>query len=415
MNEKEFKDNIISIDPSANCLKFLCYRILRNDYRGVHKLQHYRWSAKYIKIVLKHLSKNELLYHTTGDITNSYRYKENEIPFLNYLKSVNSELLEEKEGSITDMGMRKIIFVNLHRMGFIDRFTHKGIKCDINKTYRNYRYVKITQKGIDFVQAKNIFEEQKILGLALDFLFDGLVQDILDILNSLERPQLSISEMMFFVSYLGKEYQGNIITKDTVINLINEFRSLQARQKVVEHVINDFCNPKKFKGNKLTKRDYGNWKNESQSIFNGLGLMSLFEYDTKTKKLFLKAQINGEDIKFKRSATIKEEYFYQHKVAKDIRFELHHIIPFYFAKDIDMLKAIDDWRNLIYIDSNSHSILSRDKEAKYAIRLSFENVNVILDDFNKYKLYLLFDENIKYNISLQKRLVEYNKLLIGGL
>ena len=55
MTSAEFEKRLISLNPALECLKFLHYRILRDDYRGTHKLQHYRWSAKYIKLVLKNL------------------------------------------------------------------------------------------------------------------------------------------------------------------------------------------------------------------------------------------------------------------------------------------------------------------------------------------------------------------------
>lgn len=50
------------------------------------------------------------------------------------------------------------------------------------------------------------------------------------------------------------------------------------------------------------------------------------------------------------------------------------IMPFYYAKDIDALKAIDNWQNLLYIDANSHKIFSLDKSAKKAIILNFKDL-----------------------------------------
>ncbi|WP_190318948.1 hypothetical protein [Campylobacter sp. LR196d] len=50
--------------------------------------------------------------------------------------------------------MIKIIFVNLHRMGFIERFTKKMKICEPDKRYR-YRYVQISDSGMEFLQAKN--------------------------------------------------------------------------------------------------------------------------------------------------------------------------------------------------------------------------------------------------------------------
>lgn len=411
MTQEEFKNKLIGINPALDCLKFLYYRVLRDDYRGTHKLQHYRWSAEYIKIVLKHLPKDSFLLHTQGDIYDDYIYSNEEQKFCEYLNRVNKDLLS-LNASITDMVMRKIIFVNLQRMGFIDRFNKKKELCNINRKYQ-YKYVKITQRGLDFINSKDIFEEQRHLGIALDFVFDGVVQDVLDILNTLEPQYISVSEMMFFITYLGKEYQGSILTKDKIVEFINEFRSLKARAKVVEAVISEFCLPENFVGNKTDKRDFHNWKNETQSMFNSFNLMSLFEYDTAKQRLLLKASINGENITFKRSNLIKSEYFKQHEVQKDVRFELHHIVPFYYAKDIDALKAIDNWQNLIYIDANSHKIFSLDKSAKKAIRLNFKDLDAVLDNLIGDEIVLKYMDNIKYKEELQQRLVRYNQNLLG--
>ncbi|MDO4673714.1 hypothetical protein [Campylobacter sp.] len=412
MTESHFTTALLGINPALECLKFLYHRVLRDDYRGLHKLQHYRWSVEYIKIVLKHLPKDTLLLHTQGDVYDNYKYSSDEIEFCEYLQNVNKDLLTIQK-SITDMGMRKIIFVNLQRMGLIDRFNHKQEICYIGKTYRNYRYVKITQSGLDFLESKNIFEEQRNLGIALDFVFGGIVQDVLDIINALNPSYLSVSEMMFFVSFLCKDYQDKILTKEVIIEFINEFRSLKARQKVVEDVVNKFCVPKNFDGNKTQKRDFHNWKNEAQTLFDSFDLMALFEYDRQKQRLLLKANINGENIIFKRSNSIKQEYFKQHEVQKDVCFELHHIVPFYYAKDIDALKAIDNWQNLIYIDANSHKIFTLDKNGKKAIRLNFKDKDALLDNLMGDEVVLKYIDNIRYKIVLQERMLKYNKALLG--
>lgn len=412
MDRDSFKNSLLGINPALESLRFLHDRVLRDDYRGLHKLQHYRWSVEYIKIVLKHLPKDSLLLHTQGDIYEDYRYSSDEAVFCEYLKNMNYGLSKIHK-SVTDMAMRKIIFVNLQRMGLIDRFNKKQELCAIDKTYRNYKYVKITQSGVEFLESKNIFEEQRHLGIALDFVFGGIVQDVLDIANALNPQHISVSEMMFFISYLGKKYDGKILTKDRVIDFINEFRSLKARQKVVEYVINEFCLPQNFKGNKTQKRDFHNWKNETQTLFDSFDLMAIFEYDRAKQRLLLKANINGEKLVFKRSNMIKAEYFTQHEVQKDICFELHHIVPFYYAKDIHALKAIDNWLNLIYIDTNSHKIFTLDKSAKKAIRLAFSGENVLLDNFIGNEVVLKYSDNVRYKIALQQRMLHYNKTLLG--
>lgn len=280
---------------------FLAQRIKRDDYRGTHKLQHYSWNVDFIKIVLEKLLKfGGEIYHTTGDINESYIYKDKEIEFGKFLSAINLEL-RKINCSVSDNVMRKIIFVNLQRMGLIDRFDKNGKICKINKTYRNYRYVKITNKGREFLDSKNLFELQRNLRSALDFAFGGVVQDIMDIINSFKQNEayLSVYEMMFFVTFLGKEMDEIIVNKDIILEFINEFRSLKARQKTIIKRVEIFCNPKNFNGNKTDKRDFHNWKNETETMFNSLELMSYFEYDKISQRLFLRTKIGGNCIKLK--------------------------------------------------------------------------------------------------------------------
>lgn len=160
---------------------------------------------------------------------------------------------------------------------------------------------------------------------------------------------------------------------------------------------------------KTGKRDFCNQKNETEAIFNNLALISYFEYDKTKELLFLRSKIDGKSIKFKRSSFIKDEYFKNHNVEKNIQFELHHIIPFYYAKNFDELKIIDDWRNLIYIDANSHKLVTKNSNF---IRLNFDKDDAILDNFLGDKIMLENLKNIKYKISLQKQMIEYNKGLL---
>ncbi|WP_185908817.1 hypothetical protein [Campylobacter troglodytis] len=41
MRSAEFEKKLSSLNPTLECLKFLHYRILRDDYRGTHQTYHY--------------------------------------------------------------------------------------------------------------------------------------------------------------------------------------------------------------------------------------------------------------------------------------------------------------------------------------------------------------------------------------
>lgn len=410
MRYEKFKTDLISIHPGLECLEFLAWRVGLDKYRGAHYFQHYRWDLDYIKIVLKNLKECGMLLHTQGDIHKNYRYKPQEQEWAKFLASTDKHLREINK-STSDNGMRKIIFVNLQRLGLIHRFNKKQKLCAVNKKAQ-YLYAQISRDGIDLLEAKNIFDELKILGLAIDTYCGGLVQSVLDCMNSLQKAYISNMEFTLFVSFLGNTWKEQILGIDKITQFIEEFRSLKARQKTVVECLREYCNPDKFNGDKTQKRDFHNWQNEADSIFNTFALISLFEYDKNSKRLILKGEIKGEVVKFKRSMIAKNEYFKNHEIEKDLQFELHHIVPFYFAKDINMLKAIDNWQNLLYIDANSHKILSLDKKAKMAIKLDFNQQDVLLDNLLGFIKRLKFNKNVRYKLSLQEKMKEYNQKLI---
>lgn len=95
--------------------------------------------------------------------------------------------------------------------------------------------MKITQNGLDFIEEKSAFIRQQILSAALDSLLGGASQDLLDLLNTLNKPYLSIIEMTFFASYIGKIYNNKVLTIEKIAEFIEEFRTLGARAKLVEN------------------------------------------------------------------------------------------------------------------------------------------------------------------------------------
>ncbi|KAA6228948.1 hypothetical protein FMM55_00510 [Campylobacter sp. LR196d] len=117
------------------------------------------------------------------------------------------------------------------------------------------------------------------------------IEDIVDIINSLNNAYLDEYEFMLFVSFLGKNYNGKNLTKDMIINYINEFRNLRARKKIaIEHIAN-YCNPKNFTGDKINKKDFHNWNNGAQTIFENLNMLGVLEYDKERKSITIRKKI----------------------------------------------------------------------------------------------------------------------------
>jgi phage anti-repressor protein len=117
------------------------------------------------------------------------------------------------------------------------------------------------------------------------------------------------------------------------------------------------------------------------------------------------------DTKFKRSNLEKEEYFKQHKVEKCDYFELDHIIPFSMIEGYEMYLEIDHWKNLIYIDSNTHSKKTRNYN-KYMFLDGVENLNelnMVAPDGKR--LSLVNGENALFDIDKIKENIAYNNFL----
>lgn len=111
---------IIQIDPSKECIKFLVERLQSNDYRGNHISQHNRYTKKEILVILQEiyaLVGTNLIQIRTTDLS---KRPQNIIGEELYAKLTNNISL--KLARCTQDSLRKNIFVEMHRMGLINRY-----------------------------------------------------------------------------------------------------------------------------------------------------------------------------------------------------------------------------------------------------------------------------------------------------
>lgn len=405
------KEDLINIDPSKKCLEFLGERILSDNYRGIQLSQHNRYDVTIITTLLSELFDlvgEKRMYIRTTDLK---KRPYNTIEEHDYAIYVNN--LCKKLGRCTQDSVRKNFFVDLHRMGFINRYDANS--NSINPFERSsIKSVALTKLGVDLVKNKNnIFQRNLIYTKGIDKLTNGLAEELLDVVSI--NGKLSMDEFMFFLSFLDQELNGKIYRKSELIDYVLEFRSMSHYQRdYVKNKVESYCNPEKFGGNKTNKRDYHNWKNETQQIFMLLEQTVIFDKHDEILQIRLgEESLFDDDTKLKRSVSEKDEYFKNHGIKKESGFELHHVIPLLTARNKNEFAILDVWQNMIYIDGYTHSKITHTNNKN--IELNFENEDIKLIDPAGIVATLdcVKDKNVKYDLKNQVIMKDFNDKILN--
>ena len=408
MTYNEFKNNLCNIDVSKKCLSFLADRIGSNDYRGIQCSQHNRYDMDVIYTILDELYKiagTEKLIIRTADLK---KRPVNLPEEAEYAKYVNN--LSEKLGRCTQDSVRKNLFVDLHRMGLIERFKPDGSKLAPYESGTK-KYVCLSALGLDFINKNHTLLERKLrYTRAIDTLTSGLADEMLNIVDL--KGDITSTEFQFFFSFCGETLNGHRYTVSELIEYIKEFRRLSRYQRECAiQIVKEYCDPKNFSGDKTTKRDYHNWLNETQQIFMLMGQTAYYEsVDGKLHIRTGKGLLYESKDKLIRSQAEKEKYFKEHSVSKTRGFELHHIVPLCWAKTALEFSELDVWKNLIYIDGYNHSIITQSGN-KY-VKLGFIGNDLTFGDFSGNELLCAYSRNVLYNVSNREIMISYNRDLL---
>ncbi|WP_104760880.1 restriction endonuclease subunit R [Helicobacter cetorum] len=399
---------ITQLDFSKECLKFLVARMKSPNYRGMHLSQHNRYTKKEIKIIIQAIFDEigeELLQIRTTDMSKRPNNIDGEKSYSEIVNAIHKEI-----DRMTQDSLRKNFFVDMHRMGLIERY-NKHKKPTNPYKQSPIKYVSLTPLALEFLNATDLLQENFCYTQALENLLGGFGAECRELMIELDSEYLDIEEMMFFVTFLNIEN----FTRSEILEYIREYRSLSRFQKEkLKELVQNYCNPDNFSGDKTNKRDYHNWKNETDQIFSLLEQSVFFERDKN--RLILKT-LNKEskqnDRKLKRSIKEKALYFEKHGVKKEKGFELHHIVPLCLARSIEEFDLLDKWENLIYIDAFNHAKISQTQNKH--ICLYFQNCDMILSKGSKEEqecIYFTYLENVLYKLNLQNIMLEYNKNLL---
>jgi len=400
------------ISPGNRALEFINLRVKDEKYRGAPSSEHNRYTMDQMVAILELLNKytlgGDLMTIRTTDI--SKRPKNLEEEFL-YAKFCNEA---KKEAGIgTQDAMRKNLFVDLHRMELINRYNKDKEPID-PFSGGNVKYVAISEQGLKLIKAKNRLDRYFIFSKGIDKLLGGYIDIVLEIFRDEHYgiSNVSVYEYMFFVSAIGTDSSFNINT-DRAVELIKDFRNLtNIQRRAAIATLREELNPNNFLGNKVNKRDFGNWKNKIDQIFYLLNQTVYFE--RRGDQLVLKG---GKDsfakatAKLNRSLDEKYQYFVRQEVKKTAGFELHHVVPLSWSENIHHFKILDKWENMVYIDGFSHAKITQNRNKNVVLGLVKNDIT--LSDYSSNQVYLQYQKEVLYNQSNKDIMKNYNKELLS--
>lgn len=403
--------DLISIDPSKKFLNFLEQRVKSENYRGNQLSQHNRYNKEVVILMLKEIFSivgDELLQIRDTDLSERPYNIDGEEKYAEYVNKITSG----KIGRGTQDSIRKNLFVDFNRMGFIDRYSSNKTLNDPFKKSKT-KYISLTELGKEIIFERNIFKQNMLYSRGIDNLMRGILDDLLWVI--LELGKVTEDEYTFFVSYLNVELDGLFYSKDKIIGFVKEYRTLSRHNKLaIRDRLKDHCNPLKFTGNKKQKRDFHNWINETQQVFTLLEQTVFFEKRERT--LYAKVGPNAifeNEVKLDRSLVEKKKYHEYHGLEKKSGFELHHIVPLSWAKDRNEFSTLDNHKNLVYIDGFSHAKITQNRNRN--VKLDFVMNDATFTDYNNEKVYCKYLDNLLYNPKNQIEMKYFNETILKSI
>jgi len=404
---------VTDISPGNKALEFIDARIQDDEYRGSVSSQHNRYTmGQFVDILTifeKHSPNGQAMAIRTTDIAKRPENLPEEKTY-----SIFCNEAKEKVGIGTQDAMRKNLFVDMHRMGLINRLDMNRNKLDPFSRGR-VKYVSIAPLGYKLIKTGNsVTDRFFIFSKGLDSLLGGFINILLNIFRDelFEIKKINIYEYMFFISAINTNAS---FTKsiDEAVELVHSYRNLSniQRKSSIEFLKKEL-QPSNYPGSKKNKRDFHNWKNKSDQIYKLLNQAVYFdkigedlvwssnqEFDTRV-----------ENKKLNRSLSEKHLYFKEHNVEKTRGFELHHVVPLSWSESMHHFKMLDKWLNLVYIDAFSHARITQNKNKN--VSLEFNGYDVRLSDYSNDEVYLKNKDNILYDINKSTKIKEYNTELL---
>lgn len=424
---KNISKKILAIDdPNNLALKYITKKINSNNYRNVPSPEQNGQNVDQVWKFLSVLNKKKykMLPIPPGD--DDGRMTSRDFPLYVEFKTE----VEKKLGKMTKNSIKKNYGVDLHRGGLITRFDKNKLETDPFKRSIVY-YFQITQDGKKFAKEKNKIKRDKHYELYTERLIGDLKEDVEKILSDKNGINyLTFHEVMFFVISMRDNDENLFLDYNQCIELLVSYRKLSkhARTNEIHDILSTSLKPSNFENvTKTYKRDYDNWVNKINHIFEKLDFGSTFNIVDKEKgNAFQKIQYASTSKTKKqidRDKNERKKYFEKHfnKNEKKLKtdnpnlkaFELDHIVPIKDGKRMEPAyqKNIENYKNLLFISADKHKIKSVQR-SKFKILEKLENNDLMYKSFDGECLILKFKENVLYNPKLIDDMLSHNKELL---
>lgn len=404
---EDILQDILDIKPGNKFLEYIVGRVTKTNYRGVHKSQHNRYDIIKLEKILKAMrdvAGQDEFSIPSGDIGVDADKLKSIADDHEQFHRVYQILKGQGVVSAPDP-IRKNFFVEFSRMGFIEKYDGKGNLLDpFGRTHT--KTIKLSDQGIAFLDAKTLFERHKIFTDGVEKLLGSALIELVSAidLSNYRRDAFCFEEYTLIFS-------DEDISGTEKIMMLDEWRCLtRNEQKKALSLIKEYCTPERFDGNKSDKRDYHNWRNETQQL---MGLFrSTIYFQVHDDQFSLNVGPDFGIFEVSRSEGVKSEYFNEHALEKEECYELHHIVPLSYVRNKEEYKLIDNYKNLIYLHKDKHKeikrdyIIFKDKYPKVYFVNRFENSDVISAKNNK---------DAKFNPSLLPKMKKYNSEIVKSI
>lgn len=406
------------ISPGNDSLEFVDARLLDDDYRGNRSSQHNRYNMEKLVTLLRILNSYSpdfsLMPIRTTEIRNRPGNTPEEFTYARFCDECKQAI-----GIGSQDAMRKNLFVDIHRMGLIQRYDKNENPTNPFSRQR-VKYVSLTAQGLSFVNA-HIFDRYFIFSKGVDRLLRGFIGILLDVLRdeNYNLRYVTIFEFMFFLSAVATDTSFEI-TRDRSVELIKTYRALSPMQRrAVIETLKVKARPENYSGSKRSQRDFRNWTNKAQQAFSLLDQTVYFEKRVAKRqpdKLVLrfgkKMPLGDSPRGLKRSLSHKHHYFRNHDVRRTVGYELHHVIPLAWSANAQQFELLDSWQNMVYIDARSHANITQNGSRN--VVMSLDDYNIILSDYDDNHVILEPGENILYSVEHLSKMLQYNRELMGS-
>lgn len=405
---------VSQIQPSNKALEFIDKRILDDNYRGTESSQHNRYDMAEIYDILSIMDKyspnKALMRIRDTDLSKRPQNTPDEAIYARFCENVKA-----KVGKGTQDSIRKNIFVDIHRMGLIDRYDGDKRKLDAFDG-GSVKYVSLSDDGMKFIKS-SLLNRAYIFTKALDKLLGGYIELALSMLNERDLGQISKYEFIFFVSAVDTDTSFSI-DMNQCVELIKSYRLLsRTQQRAVIETLKQRLQPSLYSGNKTKQRDWHNWQNKIDQVYHLFKQSPYFDVSgadkdiltLSTRKVVTKA---GETLDLpKRSIAEKFAYFKAHRgITKTSGYELHHVVPLSWSESPEQYKLFDTWKNMVYIDAYTHAKITQNRNRN--VNMTVNGEGFILADFSGNEVKLIKDRTILYNIINQPIMLEKNRELL---